>query len=307
MDGVNWKGKFIVIPLVWYAVAPLVSSPLRPQYILEENISYVPMNQEEYMNITKIKICEDPNHSLTYVLHPVSNRTVLGCFYKKPMIGNFCPEFNFDTSGNIILQQKFAAPCGELDITPCGFTYNSSESYKLFGCFIVYGGIPSLMQQQQKIEDLKQRELTSRELIESLNRTVKEKDEKIGYQWITITVVAVCLGILILAILIYNLYHFFKPKTRKNIAYSSGDQSEKGRSIECDSLKRESENTAAPPKTSKNIAIPSGVQSEEERSNEDDPLSGVFENITAKRHNDMSTYVDLEVEYSEDTPSISIH
>lgn len=274
MVRLNWKGMFVVIPLVWYAVALTVSSPLLHEYILQKNITYVPMNHEEYINLTKGIKCEDPNHILTYVLDPVSNRTHLGCFYEKNVIGRKCPEFN-NKSGRIILQPKYSAPCDNLDITPCNFTYKSSESYKLFGCFLVYGGIPSLMQQGQKIENSKKEELILRETIESLKKTVKERDEQITNQYVAIGVVVTCI-IIILAILAFSLFHikYRMDKNRKNIA---------------------------------NGPFEKIIAGEERQSNEDDPLNGPFENIRTTDISDIQD-VELEVEHIiEDQPPISIN
>lgn len=179
MVRVNWKGMFIVIPLVWYAIALTVSSPQLNQYILQENITYIAINHEEYMEITKDIKCKYPNQILTYVLDPVSNRTHLGWFFfSKIVIGRYCSEFNIDESDRTILQPKYMAPCGNLDITPCDFAYNSSESFKMSGCFIVYEGIPSLLQRGQEVETFKKEELILRKLIESLKKKLWKKEMK---------------------------------------------------------------------------------------------------------------------------------
>lgn len=293
MVRVNWKGMFIVIPLVWYAIALTVSSPQLNQYILQENVTYVPMNHEEYMKITKGIKCEDPNHILAYVLDSVSNRTHLGCFYEKIVVGSYCPEVNRDRSGRVILQPKYKAPCGNLDITPCDVAYKSSESYKLFGCFMVYGGIPSLMQQGQKIENLEQEELISKKLIGSLKKTVEERDEKITKQYVVIGVVVTCI-IIILVILAFILFHkYFLHKKRENIVNYSGNQFEKRKRNEDDPLNGPIENTRA---------------AEERQINENDPLNGPFESIRAAHRSDIRNIVELEGENDvEDQPPLSIN
>lgn len=293
MVRVNWKGMFIVIPLVWYAIALTVSSPQLNQYILQENVTYVPMNHEEYMKITKGIKCEDPNHILAYVLDSVSNRTHLGCFYEKIVVGSYCPEVNRDRSGRVILQPKYKAPCANLDITPCDVAYKSSESYKLFGCFMVYGGIPSLMQQGQKIENLEQEELISKKLIGSLKKTVEERDEKIIKQYVVIGVVVTCI-IIILVILAFILFHkYFLHKKRENIVNYSGNQFEKRKRNEDDPLNGPIENTRA---------------AEERQINENDPLNGPFESIRAAPRSDIRNIVELEGENDvEDQPPLSIN
>lgn len=321
MVRVNWKGMFIVIPLVWYAIALTVRSPQLNQYIVQENVTYVPMNHEEYMKITKGIKCEDPNHILAYVLDSVSNRTHLGCFYEKIVVGSDCPEVNIDRSGRVILQPKFMAPCGNLDITPCDFAYNSSESYKLFGCFIVYGGIPSLMQQGQKIENLEQEELISKKLIEnlkkslkerdeeitslkkspkekdeettSLKKSLKERDETITNQYVAIWVVVTC--IIIIATLAFLLFciKYRMGENRKNTNYS-GNQLGDGQRNEDDPLNGPFQNIRA---------------ADERRSNEDEPLNRPFENVSPADINDIAAEtVELVVEYNvEDQPPISLH
>lgn len=293
MVRVNWKGMFIVIPLVWYAIALTVSSPQLNQYILQENVTYVPMNHEEYMKITKGIKCEDPNHILAYVLDSVSNRTHLGCFYEKIVVGSYCPEFNRDRSGRVILQPKFKAPCGNLDITPCDVAYKSSESYKLFGCFMVYGGIPSLMQQGQKIENLEQEELISKKLIGSLKKSLKERDETITNQNVAIGVVVTCfIIILTLAFLLFYI-KYRMDENRKNTNYS-GNQLGDGQRNEDDPLNGAFQNIRA---------------ADERRSNEDEPLNRPFENISPADVNDIAAEtVELVVEYNvEDQPTISLH
>lgn len=309
MVRVNWKGMFIVIPLVWYAIALTVSSPQLNQYILQENVTYVPMNHEEYMKITKGIKCEDPNHILAYVLDSVSNRTHLGCFYEKTVVGSYCPEVNRDRSGRVILQPKYKAPCGNLDITPCDVAYKSSESYKLFGCFMVYGGIPSLMQQGQKIENLEQEELISKKLIGSLKKSLKERDEKITSlkkslkerdetitnQYVAIGVVVTCVIIIIIATLAFLLFYikYRMGENRKNTNYS-GNQLGDGQRNEDDPLNGPFQNIRA---------------ADDRRSNEDEPFNRPFENVSPADTNDIAAEtVELDVEYNvEDQPPISLH
>lgn len=78
------------------------------------------------MNIANSIKCVDPNHNLTYVLDFV-DRTHLGCIYEKIVIG-CTTQFKIDKSGRNILQTKYLALCGNLNITPCDFTYNLSGS-----------------------------------------------------------------------------------------------------------------------------------------------------------------------------------
>lgn len=288
MVRVNWKGMSIVIPLVWYAIALTVSSPQLNQYIVQENVTYIPINHEEYMEITKDIKCKDPNQILTYVLDPVSNRTHLGCFYEKIVIGRYCPEFNIDESNRTILQPKYSAPCGNLGITPCDFAYNSSESFKMFGCFIVYGGIPSLMQRGQEVENFKKEELILRKLIGSLKITVEERDKKITNQYVVIGVVVT---FLILAFILFHKY--FMHKNRENIANFSGNQFKERKSNEDDPLNGPFEHTRA---------------KEERQSNENDPLNGPFENIRTAPRSVTHDKVEIEGENDlEDQPPISVN
>lgn len=75
------------------------------------------------------------------------------------MTGNKCLEFNIKTLNKTFLQQKLNAPCGNFQIKPCNFKYSSLESYKIWECFLIYGGIriPSLLEQQKKIDFLEER------------------------------------------------------------------------------------------------------------------------------------------------------
>lgn len=207
---------------------------------------------------------------------------------QKILIGRYCPEFNIDESNRTILQPKYSAPCGNLDITPCDFAYNSSESFKLFGCFIVYGGIPSLMQRGQEVENFKKEELILRKLIESLKKTVEERDEKITNQYVVIGVVVT---FLILAFILFHKY--FMHKNRENIANYSGNQFKERKRNEDDPLNGPFENTRA---------------KEERQSNENDPLNGPFENIRTAPRSYIQNNVEIEGENDlEDQPPISVN
>lgn len=122
-------------------------------------VIYVPINEEEYREMTKNLKCEDSDHFPTFALHPVKKKTILGCFPKIDVIGKKCLEYNFNQLNKTFLQPKVYAPCGNFQIKPCNFSYSSLESYKIWECFLIYGGIPipSLLEQQKKIDFLEER------------------------------------------------------------------------------------------------------------------------------------------------------
>lgn len=169
---------------------------LHMQYLIRENVTSVPRTQEEYNEKTKDLKCNHPMLKITYVLNPDSNKTSIGCFCEKPVAVKYCLEYNINKNVTII-QPKYNAPCKDLSITPCKVKYFSSESYKLFECFEKYGGISSPIENQRKINFLKQRELSlnteyqelkkkmeQREIyftkvIQKQNETIKQRDDKI--------------------------------------------------------------------------------------------------------------------------------
>lgn len=158
----------------------------------------------------------------------------------------------------------------------------------MFGCFIVYGGIPSLMQRGQEVETFKKEELILRKLIESLKKRVEERDEKITKQYVVIGVVP-CI-IIILVILAFILFHkYFMHKKRENVVNYSGNQFEK--------RKRNEDGPLNGPRAA-----------EERRRNENDPLNGPFENIRTAPRRAIQRIVILEGENDvENQPPISIN
>lgn len=148
---------------IWIFVIPFVSSPEHDQhphgYLLEEYITIVPRNEKEFKEQTKDKKCESgkgPTLYLTYVLNPFHNGTSLGCFPRKIVTTKKCLEYNYKNGNFIIIQESVGAPCDILTITPCNYEYESPDSYKIYECFEAYGGIPSPIESQEKINNLVQ-------------------------------------------------------------------------------------------------------------------------------------------------------
>lgn len=163
------------------------------QYILVENVTFVPRTQEEYMYFkeTEDLKCNHTMLKVTYVLNPVGKKTSIGCFCEKPVAVKKCLEYN-ENKNVTIIQPKGDTPCNDFSITPCKVKYFSSESYKLFECFEKYGGISSPIENQRNINFLKkkleqsemelekkleQRELEIHELNKKLNRSKIEIQE----------------------------------------------------------------------------------------------------------------------------------
>lgn len=144
------------------------------------------------------------------------------------------------------------------------------------------------MQRGQEVENFKKEELILRKLIESLKKTVEERDEKITNQYVVIGVVVT---FLILAFILFHKY--FMHKNRENIANYSGNQFKERKRNEDDPLNGPFENTRA---------------KEERQSNENDPLNGPFENIRTAPRSDIQNNVEIEGENDlEDQPPISVN
>lgn len=142
---------------------PSVQSPIQPSSPSQfssgqfQFVTSVPINEEEYRKMTKNIKCKDSDHYPTFALHPEKKKTILGCFKKNFVNVKKCLEYNINEN-KTFLQTKLNAPCGNFQITPCNFSYSSLESYKILECFLIYGGIPSLLEQQKKIDYLEERE-----------------------------------------------------------------------------------------------------------------------------------------------------
>lgn len=148
-----------VITSVQYPIQPSSPSNQSPSQFSSgqfEFVTYVPINEEEFRTMTKNIKCEDSDHFPTFALHPEKKKTILGCFPKSHVIGGKCLEYNFNKN-KTFLQPKLNAPCGNFHIKPCNFSYSSLDSYKILECFLIYGGIPSFLEQQKKIEFLEER------------------------------------------------------------------------------------------------------------------------------------------------------
>lgn len=166
---------------IWFFVIPFVSSPVQHPhgYLLEEYITIVPRNKEEFKEQTKDKKCESdkgPKLFLTYVLNPFHNGTSLGCFPRKIVTTKKCLEYNYKNGNFIIIQESVGAPCDILTITPCNYEYESPDSYKIYECFEAYGRIPSPIESQEKINNLIQ---TVENLTKNWTDIVDKKDNKI--------------------------------------------------------------------------------------------------------------------------------
>lgn len=211
-----------VIPSVQYPTqssSPFDLSPSQFSSGQFKFVTYVPTNEEEYREMTKNIKCEDSDHFPTFALHYEKKKTILGCFPKINVTGNKCLEFNIKqlnkTLNKTFLQQKLNAPCGNFQIKPCNFKYSSLESYKIWECFLIYGGIriPSLLEQQKKIDFLEERyqNMTqareqeneeSRKNItnlmeqrEKLNQKINEKNSEIENLQQEILILTICCGI----------------------------------------------------------------------------------------------------------------
>lgn len=149
------------------------------------------------------------------------------------------------------------------------------------------------MQRGQEVENFTKKELILRKLIESLKKTVEERDEKITNQYVVIGVVVTFL-IIILVILAFILFHkYFMHKNRENIASYSCNQFKERKRNEDDPLNGPFENTRA---------------KEERQSNENDPLNGPFENIRTAPRSDIQDNVEIEGENDlEDQPPVSVN
>lgn len=216
---------------------------LHLQNLIRENVTSVPRTQEEYNEETKDLKCNHPMLKITYVLNPDSYKTSIGCFCEKPVPGKYCLESNID-KGATIIQPKYNAPCNDLSITPCKVKYFSSESYKLFECFEKYGGISSPIENQRKINSLKQRELSlntenqelkkkmdQREIyftnvIEKQNETIKQRDDEIqnlqdendglkSYKVFAIFSIVVFLLLLIVSLIVFIYWYFRNRKSKR--------------------------------------------------------------------------------------------
>lgn len=177
MFGIIWKTI-----IIWISVFPFVSSPLQHphEYLREEYLTIVPRNEKEFKEQTKDKKCESgkgPNLYLTYVLNPFHNGTSLGCFQRKKITTKKCLEYNY-RNGNITIQESIGAPCVNFNITPCNYEYESPDSYSIYECFEVYGGILSPMESQEKINNLVQ---TGENLTKHWTEMIEKKNNKIEY------------------------------------------------------------------------------------------------------------------------------
>lgn len=161
------------------------------QYILMENVKFVPRTEEEnmYYKETKDLKC---NHTMlkgTYVLNPVGKKTSIGCFCEKPVAVKKCLEYN-ENKNVTIIQPKGDAPCNDFSITPCKVKYVSSESYKLFECFEKYGGISSPIENQRNInflkEKLEQSEMELEKKLEQRKLEIQELNKKLNQSKIEI-------------------------------------------------------------------------------------------------------------------------
>lgn len=215
------------------------------QNLIRENVTSVPRTPEEYKEATKDLKCNHLMHYITYVLNPDSYKTSIGCFCEKHVHGKYCLEYNID-KGATIIQPKYNAPCNDFSITPCKVKYFSSESYKLFECFEKYGGISSPIENQKKINSLKQRELSlnteyqelkkkmeQREIyftnvIEKQSETIKQRDDEIqnlqdendglkSYKVFAIFSIVVFLLLLIVLLIVF-IYRYFQNRKSKGKA-----------------------------------------------------------------------------------------
>lgn len=163
-------GFRLMLLLILITVIPSVQSPTQSSSPFDQSpsefssgqfeyVSYVPINEEEYREMTKNIKCKAADHFPTFALDPKKKKTILGCFPKIDVIGKKCLEYNFNQLNKTFLQPKVYAPCGNFHIKPCNFSYSSLESYKIWECFLIYGGIPipSLLEQQKKIDYLEER------------------------------------------------------------------------------------------------------------------------------------------------------
>ncbi|XP_062591103.1 uncharacterized protein LOC134252633 [Saccostrea cucullata] len=106
-----------------------------------------PKNTSELRKAVERKRCNDMKHSCkSFEYHCVinnwMNETIEVCAPSLLIIGGRCAEFNTDKAsirGNFLTDCKLSSP-------PCPISYNSTTSYKYFGCFsnIMNGRVTTL-------------------------------------------------------------------------------------------------------------------------------------------------------------------
>lgn len=227
-------GLQLMLQWILITVIPCVQSPPQssspsnqspPQFSSGqfEFVTYVPISEEEYRKMKKNIKCEDLDHFPTFALHPEKKKTILGCFKEISVVGNKCLEYNFKQN-QILLQPKLNAPCGNFTIKPCNFSYSSLESYKILECFLIYGGIPSLLEQGKLIDYLEEKEKNmtqtreqeneeSQKNITNLMQQVEKLNKKIDGLMICIGFLGGFSSMLIICIITISMIRLKKDKS----------------------------------------------------------------------------------------------
>lgn len=273
------------------------------QYISVENVTFVPRTEEEYMFFkeTEDLKCNHTMLKVTYVLNPVGNKTSIGCFCEKPVV-DYCLEYNINKGMNII-QSKLNALCKDLSLTPCKVKYNSSESYKLFGCFEKYGGISSPIQNQRHINALN---TEIQELKKIANDLQKENDDLKIYKWIAI--VFIITFILSVLFIVFTFFHFRKiilqkeslqTRTMSLIRTDKGDQATMSERKSDDQHKEENRDHSNREEREKAVIKSISYQSEyvqpEDDNDDDDEIEGMHDEIPLKpKHKTSAVFLDTE-------------